>query len=176
MRLRTRHLALLFAFVAPTPAGGQELVDAGVEDLDLLAVSLRVELASPFRADADFSRLYEDPSDPDRLIRRDGAITVSFPRSQYVFLGGAALPVIPADAVFFIGDRREAASTEFAEPSTRLSPIKLTIQPLARRAGEPRPPALPELVRPTITEGRVVADEARRRVRLRELRHHLGPA
>ncbi|MCB9838138.1 MAG: hypothetical protein H6813_02265 [Phycisphaeraceae bacterium] len=97
-------IALAASSLAQVNASGEILtpVDQGVADLDGLNTSNRL-IPIDLREENDFAGLYESPELGGRLIRRSGAITAVFPRSEYAASEGFIFPVIPAGTEFFIG-------------------------------------------------------------------------
>ena len=149
-------------------------LDARVEDMTALSMSLRVEspgLAVP----SDFDEVYRVPGDPSKLMRVNGALYAVFDQSVYGNYKGHVYARVPPATVFHIGappntpgpnspiepaGSMRAEKTEFTragfgfvvpvEPSRHSA-----IQSDAERAEEPLP--------------RFVADQDYRKKRLREL-------
>ncbi len=129
----------------------------GAEDVGPLRTSLRV-LQPIAREDADFESVYVVPQRADLLMRRSGGVTVVFRRSRYLQTRDGVVAVMPAGAVFFIGEPApEALAAHFpppagpmgadgsapAVPSARspAGPTRAATFLPAARAGEARPGA-----------------------------------
>lgn len=105
-------LMLLIILAQPVPQPQFKPVEAGFQDVSLLANSLRLEPLD-LHSESDFSRVYEVEIGtrlfghrPARLFaRRAGGLTAVFPQSSYRPVGEGLLRAdIPNDTVFLIGD------------------------------------------------------------------------
>lgn len=98
---------------AEPPVEPQSLVplDQGIADVGSLNASLRVP-RSDLRVATDFERVYEAPGNPNMLVRVDGALYATFPRSEYITTERGRMPVVPAGTTWSIGE----ASLGCAEP------------------------------------------------------------
>lgn len=94
-------------------------LDARVEDVSLLATSLRVEspgLALP----SDFDEVYRVPGDPSKLMRVNGALYAVFNQSVYGNYKGQPYATVPPATVFHIGapPSGPVATSPIEAPST----------------------------------------------------------
>jgi hypothetical protein len=112
-RLRARRslprqrlvVALLIAWYASTAQSqdaptGLVRLDAGREDTGPIATSSRL-LPADLRAPTGFEHVYRGAD--DSLVRINGGLVATFPRSQYASSQSGPIPVIPAGTVFRIG-------------------------------------------------------------------------
>lgn len=99
--------ALILALTLAQPESGwnfRDRAEPGTEDMGVLSESLRL-MPLDLRIADDWGDLYRIESDYGTLYaRRAGAVTAVFPQSNYVDLGFGAMPTIPADTVFVIGE------------------------------------------------------------------------
>ncbi|MEM9082072.1 MAG: hypothetical protein AAGB34_00640 [Planctomycetota bacterium] len=171
-----------------------ERVDAGFADRDELATSLFAFTQVNLQHDRAFARLYVDPLDPDALVRLDGALIASFPRSEYrIARQGGELPIVPAGVEYSIGPRQaewQLPPSTDAIPSTSLSERQSNVRSvnLSRAKSNLVSRQLvelgdqPRVVRRTpsadqvssLTGGTVMSTESYRRMRLRELSKKLS--
>lgn len=84
---------------------GLEPVDPGASDVGHLGLQTRLVPMS-LRDDRDFGILYRAVTADGEPVfaRRDGGITALFPRSAYVDTPDGAIPLIPPDTRFIIGE------------------------------------------------------------------------
>jgi hypothetical protein len=91
---------------------GLEPVDPGASDVGHLGLQTRL-VSMSLRDDRDFGILYRAVTADGEPVfaRRDGGITALFPRSAYVDTPDGAIPLIPPDTRFIIGE----PTTAFAQ-------------------------------------------------------------
>lgn len=151
------------------PGQPYEEVQQGVEDIGPLGESFEIPMAD-LRVPTGFERVYRAPG--GGLMRVSGAIHAVFPRSEYVATQRGVIPVVPAGAVFYLGEPRVWALDEHGEPtparptgSVAASPLRIDNRVTARvapaRAGGER-----ERVSPWTDRETVMSDEVYRRERL----------
>lgn len=125
-------------FIEPTPAQPKPVdlrrIDQTFEDVGPLRTSMRA-LAPDLREDVDFRHVYRvSPDSPSPyagwFVRRAGAITAVFPRSQYDEDKNGVRPVTPANVQYYLGTPPD------------LIPGATDAAPARRRPGvaEPLPP------------------------------------
>ena len=78
-------------------------VDEAIADVDPLATSFRM-VQVDLRQDVDFDHVYAVPGRDGYLMRRHGGLSAVFDRSQYVPTPFGAVPVIPPNTVFYVGE------------------------------------------------------------------------
>lgn len=78
-------------------------VDSEIEDRSALDVSLRTTQPEMLAMPMGFSRVYVDPANPDRYVRANGALFVTFPFSEYKRTKKGTKAEIPAGTSFRIG-------------------------------------------------------------------------
>ena len=107
----SRHIPLLGLLAALTaPAAGQALepIDQTIEDITLLAGSLR-EIEPGLGHPNDFRQVYRFQD--DQLMRVQGGLYAVFPQSVYTQNeDGQVLPVIPPNTTFYIGAPASSSS------------------------------------------------------------------
>ncbi|MBL0928301.1 MAG: hypothetical protein IBJ11_11730 [Phycisphaerales bacterium] len=158
-------------------------VEQTVADRDPLHTSLR-QLPTDLRQDEGFEHLYRVPGADNRFMRRSGAITAVFPRSQYVATRQGPLPVIPAGTVFYFGlppaDQlaHDAAPRPMAgaAPSASGRIVRSELLVEAERLGpaidsriDPRPAAQPPPTAAPAPAAPAISDDAYRARRLHEI-------
>lgn len=86
------------------PAAGLQPIDPGMQDLDPLRTSLRLQPVD-LRQPMDFDKVYRLPGNgaTDRLVRMSGALAAVFPRSDYAPTENGVVALIPAGTTFHIG-------------------------------------------------------------------------
>lgn len=80
-----------------------EMLEQGVEDVGPLATSQRVPPAD-LRVASDFEHVYRVPGNDSMLMRRDGALTAVFPRSEYLLTKDGSFAALPAGLTWVIGE------------------------------------------------------------------------
>lgn len=93
-------------------------VEQGVADVDAIATSLRrIELG--LQEPRGFEGLYLVPGRSDLFMRADGGLYAVFPQSVYGNYKGKALPLVPNDTTFYIGQSAiEALAAPPAAPTS----------------------------------------------------------
>jgi hypothetical protein len=93
---------LLYLLVQPVPV---ELtpVDAGVEDVNSLSQSLRLE---PFdmRVNQSFEQLFRVEGSPEIYVRSAGSLHAVFRDPHYLETMGGAIPLVPTGTIYCIGE------------------------------------------------------------------------
>jgi len=95
-------IPLLCFFVQPAPV---ELtpVDAGVEDVNSVSESLRLELFD-MRDNQSFEQLFRVEGSPEIFVRRAGSLHAVFRDPHYVETIGGPLAMIPTGTIYCIGE------------------------------------------------------------------------
>lgn len=117
--------------------GGPERVDAGTGDVGPLSESLRV-LPLDLRVSDGFENVYRvtGPDGQERFMRREGALTAVFPRSDYVMTEFGPYAVIPAGTWFMIGEPLGAPNGSPGYGAVGVTPSALALlQRIDRRVG-----------------------------------------
>lgn len=133
--------------VLAQPAGSAlEPIVAGDGDEMHLSDSLRMAPAD-LRLGTGFDQLYRLPREGgDMFARVDGGLTAVFPRSNYLFTPYGAVPTVPADTVWVIGQpepwlaEQQGLITTQAAPETAPPPSPYRVD---MRAGAARPGQAP---------------------------------
>jgi len=146
-----------------------EEVQQGVEDLGPLGESFEVPM-SDLRVPTGFDRVYRAPG--GGLMRINGAIHAVFPRSEYVATPRGVTPIVPAGAVFYLGEPRAWSLDASGEPtparatgSGAASPLRVDNR-LTARVAPARAGGRDERSRPASDRATVMTDESYRRKRL----------
>jgi hypothetical protein len=118
--LRTRARCAAIALIAcgggsapaSVPEGGWPLdfralrpIDHLVADRDPLAASMR-EQSSDLLIGTGYGKVYQDPSNPNLYVRRDGAMYAVSSETLWAWNRNAVWPVVAPGTVFYIGERR----------------------------------------------------------------------
>lgn len=135
---------------APAPPPTLRPIEQGVADRDPLSTSLRI-IQPGLDEPSGFDQVFEVPGHPGLLMRRDGALSAVFTRSEYTKTKRNIVVLVPAGTVYYIGDvvaQLDAAKTtaptpaasdpSLASPSTA-APIRLVSNRLSLLVGEASP-------------------------------------
>jgi hypothetical protein len=104
-------------------------LDARVEDVSVLSVSLRVESAGLARP-TGFESVYRVPGNSDKLMRVNGALYAVFDQSVYQPGREGLRAVVPPSTVFHIGPPLAAI-----ESSSRVEPARPVPAPIRSQGG-----------------------------------------
>lgn len=166
----------------PRATGGLQALDPGMQDLDPLRTSLRLQPVD-LRQPMDFDKVYRLPGNgaTDRLVRMSGALAAVFPRSDYVPTENGVVALVPAGTIFHIGGIPTAApapAPRAIAPGSAAATVNdrtaLAIpQDIALPIDGRDPPATQVLVRKDATTphapAAIMTDERYRAARVRQL-------
>lgn len=166
----------------PRPTGGLQALEPGMQDLDPLRTSLRLQPVD-LRQPMDFDKVYRLPGSgaTDRLVRMSGAVSAVFPRSDYVGSENGLLALIPAGTVFHLGGvpgtepasapRQVApgsAAALFDGRDVRFAPVEMTLRVDGRDVSEPQVIVNKDFVSQSRSVA-IMSDERYRGARVRQL-------
>jgi hypothetical protein len=78
-------------------------VDAGVEDVNILSDSLRLELFD-MRDNQSFEQLFRVEGSPEIFVRRAGSLHAVFRDPHYLKTMDGAIPLVPTGTIYCIGE------------------------------------------------------------------------
>jgi hypothetical protein len=117
-----------------------EVLDQGLADVGPLGSSLRDLPADATSAPVGFQRVYRDPSDPERLMRGNGALRAIFPFSQYRQTRRGQVVLLPSATTFRIGDRIDLTPPKrwdpFADSARERVDARVSTTPIDGRSTE----------------------------------------
>ncbi len=143
-------------------------VDGNVEDRNALDDSLRLSQPELLSTPTAFSRVYIDPANPNRYVRGNGALFITFPYSDYRFVKKkGTFAFVPGGTTFRIGMPAHFDMPQRPSPFADAAPERTDALLTERRQDELRFDTRVDLHRP---EGGVPAPSEERAVRRDEHR------
>lgn len=147
-------------------------VDGNVEDRSALDDSLRLSQPELLSTPTAFNRVYIDPANPNRYMRGNGALFITFPYSDYRFVKKkGTFAFVPGGTTFRIGMPAHFDMPQRPSPFADAAPERTDALQTERRQDELRVDARVDLHRP---EGGVVTRREERSVARNERRTEVG--
>jgi len=110
-------------------------IEQGIDDMDTLAVSLRV-MSPDLRSPAGFTQLFEDTANPGTFVRVNGATYAVMPRTEYALdEDDNVIALVPAGTVFYLGG--------LPTPDKQITPMPAASRGVARSRAMPVRSAVP---------------------------------